>query len=192
MSLVSGAQAALVGRDLDNNLATFEAYYDDDLNITWLADANASGVTMGWNDAMACAGALSIGGYTNWRLPNNDPSCIIVGCVNGEMGHLFYNELGGSAWNSILTSTDPDLAKFSNIVVAQAYWSATQDSNPAAALRFMFSVGAQGSSAKTMNLRSWAVHPGDIGASAVVPVPAALWLFGSAFGLLGWARLKAV
>jgi hypothetical protein len=33
------AHAALVGRDLDGDAATFEAYYDTALNIAWLADA---------------------------------------------------------------------------------------------------------------------------------------------------------
>ncbi len=38
---ISGTtHAALQGRDLDGNLATFEAYYDTVLDITWLADAN--------------------------------------------------------------------------------------------------------------------------------------------------------
>lgn len=33
-------ESTLQGRDLDGNLATFEAYYDTVLGITWLADAN--------------------------------------------------------------------------------------------------------------------------------------------------------
>ena len=33
-------ETTLQGRDLDGNAATFEAYYDAELNITWLADAN--------------------------------------------------------------------------------------------------------------------------------------------------------
>ena len=35
------SHSALIGRDLDGNASTFEAYYDDVLKITWLGDANA-------------------------------------------------------------------------------------------------------------------------------------------------------
>ena len=44
------ANAALIGRDLDGDLATFEAYFDTDLNVTWLADANVNG-RMTWAQA---------------------------------------------------------------------------------------------------------------------------------------------
>ena len=33
-------ETTLQARDLDGNLSTAEAYYDTDLDITWLADAN--------------------------------------------------------------------------------------------------------------------------------------------------------
>ena len=33
---------------------------------------------------------------------------------------------------------------------------------------------------------------GNATVSAVVPVPASAWLFGSALGLLGWVRRRAV
>ena len=35
------SHAALLGRDLDGNLSTAEAYYDTVLGITWLGDANS-------------------------------------------------------------------------------------------------------------------------------------------------------
>lgn len=89
-------QTTLQGRELDGNLENgYEAYYDIDLNITWLADANyaqTSGYTsvanggvdrysvydinvkwinggMGWNAAKSWAENLNVGGVTGWRLP---------------------------------------------------------------------------------------------------------------------------
>jgi hypothetical protein len=88
--LVSGAaQAALLGRDLDGNFSTFEAYYDTVLDITWLGDANAAlgssydtadGVADGrmrWQNAMNWAANLSftdgVHVFDNWRLPTVEP-----------------------------------------------------------------------------------------------------------------------
>lgn len=39
--------------------------------------------------------------------------------------------------------------------------------------------------------KAWAVHDGDI-ANAVIPVPAAVWLFASGLGLLGWLRRRGI
>lgn len=78
------AHATLQGRDLNGNTATFEAYYDTVLNITWLADANyaktsgsdADGL-MTWSEANTWAGNLSftdgVKVYDNWRLPTVNP-----------------------------------------------------------------------------------------------------------------------
>lgn len=46
--------------------------------------------------------------------------------------------------------------------------------------------GAQGDVPKGAAIFAWAVVDGD----AVVPVPPAVWLFGSALGLLGWMKRK--
>src|SRR3989304_2100477 len=104
--------------------------YDDDLDITWLQDANYAKTSgydgdgrMPWKNATTWAETLVYGGFDDWRLPitlQPDPSCgyqsgsISYGpsCTGSEMGHMFYDELGGSAWSSILTSVDPDLALF--------------------------------------------------------------------------------
>jgi len=84
-SLVSGAaQAALEGRDLNGSAGSFEAYYDTDLDITWLADANyaqtsgydADGL-MNWATANTWAANLSftdgVNVYDDWRLPTVEP-----------------------------------------------------------------------------------------------------------------------
>lgn len=125
VGLVSGAaHAALQGRDLNGSPDSFEAYYDTDLDITWLADANyaqtsgydADGL-MTWTNADTWAAQLNINGYDNWRLPTVEP-------VNGstfnynlsyngstdvgynitspqsEMAHLFYVTLGNPGYNT--------------------------------------------------------------------------------------------
>lgn len=119
----SSAHAALEGRDLDGNLATFEAYYDTVLDITWLGDANyaktsgydADGMT--WDEATVWAANLSFYDavnnitYDNWRLPAAGPvngiSFIPFASFDGstdfsynitsphnEMAHLYYVTLG--------------------------------------------------------------------------------------------------
>jgi len=168
--------------------------YDDDLDITWLADANYS---------VAWATGLSVGGYTDWRLPTTtqpDSGCSIqysgqgfgFNCTNSEMGHLFYNELSGTGGSSILTSTDPDLALFSNIQGSNYgnYWSGTEYSlTPStSAWHFFFSDGFQGQLDNGADGFVWAVRPGDV---SLVPIPATIWLLGSGLiGLIGIARKK--
>ena len=79
----TGANAALIGRDLDGNLTTAEAYYDDQANLTWLADANYAqtsgyagadsiGRMNGWTEANNWASGLDMAGVTGWRLANAD------------------------------------------------------------------------------------------------------------------------
>lgn len=84
---LGSSQAALQGRDLDGIAATFEAYYDTALGITWLADGNyantqfvASGGIQGhadglmdWAAAKSWADGLDVHGITGWRLPTVRP-----------------------------------------------------------------------------------------------------------------------
>jgi hypothetical protein len=166
--------------------------YDQDLNITWLANANVNGL-MTWNNAMTWASNLSYYDsvrnvtYTDWRLPTSD-TCFGLNCTGSEMGHLFYTELGGTAGSSILSSTDPDLALFTN-VQSYFYWSGTEYAPfTLNAWTFLFGGGYQDANDKSNDLYAWAVRPGDV---AAVPVPAAAWLFGSGLlGLIGFARRK--
>lgn len=74
-------ETTLLGRDLDGNASTFDAYYDTVLDITWLANANGSnnsdpgfyyGLTT-WDNALSWAAGLNVGGITGWRLPTTNP-----------------------------------------------------------------------------------------------------------------------
>ena len=70
--------------------------YDDDLNITWLQDANYAKTSgydsdgyMTWSNAMAWASSLVYQGYDDWRLPTL--SSFEHGWTtktNGEYNHL--------------------------------------------------------------------------------------------------------
>ena len=70
---VGGANAALVGRDIDGNAvagsdASSVFLYDTVLNVTWLRNANANGL-MNWTQANTWAANLTVGSYGGWRLP---------------------------------------------------------------------------------------------------------------------------
>ena len=115
----SSADAALVSR------MSGQAYYDDALDITWLADANyaqtsgydADGL-MTWpaaQDWITSLNAANHLGANGWRLPRvvdtGDPGCIVaytgtdcgynVDLATGEMAHLFYGTLGNTAYYDV-------------------------------------------------------------------------------------------
>lgn len=145
---------------------------------------SASG-TMNWNTAqrwIAGMNAYNNGtgwlGYNDWRLPTTlqpDASCNGqsgsvfswgYNCTGSEMGHLFYNELGGS-----LTSSDPDLALFQN-VQPRSYWSGTEYTDYSlhivSAWYFSTGTGFQHRVSKDGDSPAWAVRDGD---SPVVTSP---------------------
>ena len=197
---------ALSGRDLDGNLATFEAYYDDVMNITWLADANNSATSgyatdglMNWDAANTWAANLTLNGQNNWRLPTTlqpDASCHFqgndissgFGCAGSEMGSLFYDTLGNtSGLTGSAIATDPFNHVQIGSEVTYRYWSATESSNNTTrAWHFSFWDGRQGDTKKHRLRHAWAVHDGDIGNP--VPLSSGIWLFLS--GLVGLIGVK--
>jgi hypothetical protein len=118
-----GAQASLVGRDINGNAVAGNAassvfLYDTVLNVTWLRNANANGL-MNWTQANTWAANLVVGAYDDWRLPtlgpvngtsfnynftNNGTSDHGFGATGAgwgtasEMGHLFYVTLGNKGY----------------------------------------------------------------------------------------------
>jgi hypothetical protein len=115
-------ETTLQPRDADPGTPGIEAYYDTDLDITWLADANypatsgyATGGPMSWTAALAWITSLNDGnhlGFSDWRLPavtdilnpgafdfaySGTDAGYNVDLSTGEMANLFYKTLGNSA-----------------------------------------------------------------------------------------------
>ena len=185
--VTTNANASLIDRG--NGLI-----YDTDLDITWLQDANyaqTSGYDVDgklfWDEATSWTSELEYAGYTDWRLPS-------AGSQNGRNTHLFGSELGHLYYVDNIGATNG--GPFVNFLSGQYidfsndwYWTDTQVIRPNTSA-FRFADGFQDIRYENSLYSAWAVHDGDIGAS-VVPVPAAVWLFGSGLiGLIGLAKRK--
>ena len=133
-------------------------------------------------------GATGIG----WQDGSNNPV--------SEMGHLYYSTLGNLGFctpdnsnpSGCTTQTGfglNNVGQFTNLQ-STAYWPGLEFApSSSSAWRFRFDNGGQGFGSKNNNFFALAVRPGDV---AAVPVPAAVWLMGSAlFGLAGFRRKKA-
>lgn len=115
-------ETTLKARDIDGNAVAQDSadavfFYDTLLNVTWLRQANITGLN--WADAKAWADGLTVGGFTDWRLPevkpvngtsfNYDleadgttdhsynigaPGTLYAGSTASELAHLFHVTLG--------------------------------------------------------------------------------------------------
>jgi hypothetical protein len=187
--MVSVAQAELFDRGA--------FIYDDVLDITWTQDANINGQVI-WGDQVAWAAGLSIvdtrpgaGGviYDDWRLPSMDldDDDTIVDCSSAPELNCRDNEYGYMYHQNDVTAASPGF--FSNVEGDTVYWSGTAFAPEGSEAWYTnFGIGSQGHASKNGFIQyGWAVRSGDV---AVVPVPAAVWMFGSALGLLGWMRRR--
>ena len=171
--------------------------YDDDLDITWLQDANYANTSnanlsyslgrMTHADAVAWTDSLNLAGGSNWRLPSAGENPSMGYSSADELGHMFFNNLGnsGSFANSTFIDGETGLTvSFEN--VQNFYWL-NEEINGNKAWSFYMAMGFMMDNNNINNkLYTWAVHDGDIANSvdlAAVPVPASALLFGSA--LLG-------
>lgn len=199
----------------------YQAYYDTVLNITWLADANlaatntfgVSGVctepipmacpqpagAMDWYTAqnwIAAMNATDYLGVGNWRLPTADRNGdgIVRPCQNAPLSYCLDNEMEYMRWrNGISTATPAPFTNIADYVGFGYYWSGTEyATDPSRAWILNFGVYLQSPIEKTSANYVWAVSPGDLlPQSALVPIPAAVWLFGGAVAVLGLLKRRA-
>lgn len=124
---------------------------------------------------------ISYAGSNQWALPSAGGNPHSGYNQTGtQFGDLFYNELGGTAGFTI-----PNTSYFTNEIRQNSpYWTGTEyASSGMYAWDFNISGGYQVSDFKSNISYVWAVTPGNITA---VPVPSAIWLFGTGIvGLLG-------
>ncbi|WP_279246039.1 VPLPA-CTERM sorting domain-containing protein [Candidatus Litorirhabdus singularis] len=159
-ALSSGANAALTSR-LDG-----QAIYDDVYDLTWYTtvfNGNLSSVSSSISN-------LDVEGITGWRLPDhNDQEYQTLRAQIGTGDSTLSQELFGGTLvdNTYFTGTAAGAFPFTDV------WSFYWDRNLAVE-QYSSNV-----------LAGIAVQTGDI---AAVPIPAAVWLFGSA--LLGLGAIK--
>lgn len=195
--LTSTSNAALVGRlETSPGSGNYQAFYDDQLNITWTANANINNQMDNYSNQNVWAINLTLGGINDWRLASMDvdndgtvidcSSATQAACMDNEYGHLFYYGAGTTHGGGI-TATSPGV--FSDVQSGHYWPSINVVGAQVIGPSFHFGNGTlfnanliQGSA------YAWAVYDGDV---ANVPLPAAVWLLGSGlFGLICLGRRK--
>jgi hypothetical protein len=190
-------ESTLKARDVNGHAVALDSadaafFYDSTLDVTWLADMNASG-TLAWGDALAWADALTVGGFDDWRLPSIIDSGA-AGCdlnfdggtdcgyntqtqVAGqysEWAHLYYVTLGNLGFcapggNTPDTCEGPqpgwglsNTAHFQDMQAA-IHWSATDyTAQGGTAWVFYAADGYQSRAGKGVALNAVALRTGDV------------------------------
>jgi len=191
-NLLGTLEASLGYNTVVNAIIAASPIVHNTLGIHNLSASDFDSFTLGrtsWFGAQAFTTYLNninYAGSNQWFLPNTGPNPQFDFNQTGtQLGELFYNELGGIAGKNI-----PNTSSFSN-EKASGYWFSTEYT-PNSNFAWLFDTFSGfvdiRNKAPSSYYYAWAISPGNV---AAVPVPAALWLFGSAMlGLMGINRQK--
>ena len=163
LGFVADARAELLDRGTYDGVRLI---YDSTQHLTWLGDAHwakTSGFDadgdMTWDEASDWARKLTIGGFSDWRLPLTlDETCRGASCTNSEMGHLF----------AVDGVSSTDVGPFLNVEEHQ-YWSRrSYSSGRDLAWYAHFGNGNQTVAGKNDGHIPWAVRAGDVGSEVSI------------------------
>jgi len=195
---------------------------DSSTNLVWAADWNLAKTSgydgdgqMTWSQSIAWIAKLNsdnYAGHSDWRLANTNTTASSncsynanpgggfaqqyygYRCTGSEMGHLFYEALGGKADQSILNPAGDSQAEMDNLklfknVQSNFYWSGTEYApNSVGAWYFDTVYGFQDDASKNSGLYALAVRPGDVTAAVPEPQTLALTLMALTGALLARRR----
>ncbi len=162
--------------------------YDSYQNVTWTQNASLLGNSLSWYQAVSSADTLTYAGSSNWYLPtltNLQTLWQELSIING-----YVNQTGSPSFDSGAHTPNDH---FVNVQIT--YWSSTSGVFPFQTLAWYYTFGLGGNATqrgddtgKEQHLGAWAIHQGNLIPQSTVPLPAAVWLFGSA--LFGFLFLK--
>ncbi|WP_262964793.1 Lcl C-terminal domain-containing protein [Methylobacter psychrophilus] len=155
-------------------------------------DFNTTTGKMTWFGAQAWVNNLTLGGFSDWRLPTITQVASGGNPAISEMAALFSNGPGGGAGAGTGTgmTNNGSYNIFTNVQSSEYWLGSEYASSPSEAWLFLTTNGTMSYIGKLNQNFAWAVRSGDV---AAVPVPGAVWLFGSALvGLIGLKRRKNI
>lgn len=167
LAATTTVHASLEARDLNGD-SVIDAYYDTVQNLSFTSDANlpaTQGIVdpaynipggLGWNDAMAWAGALDLYGVTGWRLPK----LVAIDCIDDP--HICFLSTASSELSLV-----PDFAPFRQVADGP-YWLSSflsDDFHSHHAIVFNAVFREHGATDELgLSAFAWAVHDGDVAA----------------------------
>jgi hypothetical protein len=89
-----------------------EVVLDTTTQLMWQDDANASSVTKTWTEAITHCEALTLGGHSDWRLPNFNELYMLAdrSTYNPAISSVFQNVDTSNYWSSTTSASDTSYA----------------------------------------------------------------------------------